>query len=143
MTSNTSSAHRAPPEAEPFQRQAVAEGISVTAACMLLILAAVSILQGISALLEDEIYVAGIDYVYEFDTTTWGWIHVVLGALALVVGVGLVLGATWGRYSALGVAGLVIVANFLSLPYYPAWSFIVIALSLVIIWAIATWRPVR
>ncbi|GEM35174.1 hypothetical protein NN3_61810 [Nocardia neocaledoniensis NBRC 108232] len=143
MTSNTSSAHRAPPEAEPFQRQAVAEGISVTAACMLLILAAVSILQGISALLEDEIYVAGIDYVYEFDTTTWGWIHVVLGALALIVGVGLVLGATWGRYSALGVAGLVIVANFLSLPYYPAWSFIVIALSLVIIWAIATWRPVR
>ncbi|MBW0273714.1 hypothetical protein ATM97_30865 [Nocardia sp. MH4] len=140
MTSNTS-AHRAPPEAEPFQRQAVAEGISITAACMLLILAAVSILQGISALLEDEIYVAGIDYVYEFDTTTWGWVHVVLGALALIVGVGLVLGATWGRYSALGVAGLVIVANFLSLPYYPAWSFIIIALSVVIIWAIATWKP--
>ncbi|MFJ2839502.1 MULTISPECIES: acetyltransferase [Nocardia] len=108
---------------------------------MLLILAAVSILQGISALLEDEIYVAGIDYVYEFDTTTWGWVHVVLGALALIVGVGLVLGATWGRYSALGVAGLVIVANFLSLPYYPAWSFIIIALSVVIIWAIATWKP--
>ncbi|UGT55551.1 DUF7144 family membrane protein [Nocardia asteroides] len=143
MTSNTSSAHRAPPEAEPFQRQAVAEGISITAACMLLILAAVSILQGISALLEDEIYVAGIDYVYEFDTTTWGWIHVVLGALALIVGVGLATGATWGRYSALGVAGLVIVANFLSLPYYPAWSFIIIALSVVIIWAISTWKPQR
>ncbi|MGS2810901.1 DUF7144 family membrane protein [Nocardia sp. MW-W600-9] len=140
MTSNTS-AHRAPPEEEPFQRQAFAEGISITAACMLLILAAVSILQGISALLEDEIYVAGIEYVYKFDTTTWGWVHVVLGVLALIVGVGLVLGATWGRYSALGVAGLVIVANFLSLPYYPAWSMIIIALSVVIIWAISTWKP--
>ncbi|WP_280340255.1 DUF7144 family membrane protein [Nocardia neocaledoniensis] len=141
MTGNTSSAHRAPPDAEPFQRQAVAEGISITAACMLLILAAVSVLQGISALLEDEIYVAGVDYVYEFDTTTWGWIHVVLGALALLVGVGLAIGATWGRYSALAVAGLVIVANFLSLPYYPAWSFIIIALSVVIIWAVSTWKP--
>ncbi|MET9211044.1 MULTISPECIES: DUF7144 family membrane protein [unclassified Nocardia] len=141
MTSNTSSAHRAPPEEEPFQTQAIAEGISITAACMLLILAAVSILQGIAALLDDEIYVAGVEYVYKFDTTTWGWIHVVLGVLALIVGVGLVLGATWGRYSALAVAALVIVANFLSLPYYPAWSFIIIGLSLVIVWAISTWRP--
>ncbi|MGW6423001.1 DUF7144 family membrane protein [Nocardia sp. NPDC055053] len=141
MTSDTPPAHRPPPEAEPFQRQAVAEGISVVAGCMLLILAAVSVLQGISALQSDEIYVAGTEYVYKFDTTTWGWVHVVLGVLALVVGVGLVMGTTWGRYSALGVAALVIVANFLSLPYYPAWSLVIIGLSVAVIWAVMAWQP--
>lgn len=143
MTSNTPAEHRAPPVEEPLQRQAIAEGISVTAACMLLILAAVSVLQGISALRSDEIYVAGVEYVYKFDTTTWGWVHVVLGVLALVVGVGLVMGTTWGRYSALGVAALVIVANFLSLPYYPGWSLVIIALSVVVIWALMAWQPQR
>lgn len=143
MTDNTSAVHNVTPEAEPFQRQAVAEGISIAAAFMLVTLAAVSILQGISAIVDDELYVAGIEYVYKFDTTTWGWIHVVLGALALIGGVGLAIGSTWGRYSALGIAALVIVANFMSLPYYPAWSIVIIALSVVIIWAVSTWRPER
>lgn len=141
MTSNTPAEHRSPPVEEPLQRQAIAEGISVTAACMLLILAAVSVLQGISALRSDEIYVAGVEYVYKFDTTTWGWVHVVLGVLALIVGVGLVMGTTWGRYCALGVAALVIVANFLSLPYYPGWSLVIIGLSVVVIWALMAWQP--
>lgn len=141
MTSNPSTVHNIPPEEEHFQQQAVAEGISIAAACMLLILAAVSILQGISALRDDELYIVGIDYVYEFDMTTWGWIHVGLGVLALLCGVGLVLGTAWGRYSALGIAALVIVANFLSLPYYPAWSMVIIALSVVVIWAVTTWQP--
>ncbi|MEV6658143.1 DUF7144 family membrane protein [Nocardia fluminea] len=143
MTGNTSTVHNVTPEAEPFQRQAVAEGISISAAFMLIILAAVSILQGISAILDDELYVAGIEYIYKFDTTTWGWVHVVLGALALLCGVGLAIGSTWARYAAMAIAALVIVANFMSLPYYPAWSIVIIALSIVIIWAVSTWRPAR
>ncbi|MFD6399055.1 acetyltransferase [Nocardia sp. NPDC060249] len=142
MTGNPSPVPNVP-EAEPFQREAVAEGISIAAAFMLIILAAVSILQGISAIADDKVYVAGIEYVYEFDTTTWGWIHVVLGALALICGVGLAIGSAWGRYGAMGIAALVIVANFMSLPYYPAWSIVIIALSVVIIWAVSTWRPER
>ncbi|MGW4631557.1 DUF7144 family membrane protein [Nocardia sp. NPDC004415] len=141
MTGNTGSTRMTSPVEEPFQKQAVAEGISVVAACLLLIMAAASVLQGIAALANDELYVAGVEYVYRFDTTTWGWIHVVLGALGLIVGVGLVLGAAWGRYSALAVAALVIVANFLSLPYYPAWSIVIIALSVLVIWAVSTWQP--
>ncbi|WP_278262132.1 acetyltransferase [Nocardia sp. AG03] len=141
MTGDTASTHTTPPVAEPFQKQAVAEGISVVAACLLLIMAAVSVLQGIAALADDALYVAGVEYVYRFDTTTWGWVHVILGVLGLLVGVGLVLGAAWGRYAALAVAALVIVANFLSLPYYPAWSIVIIALSVLVIWAVSTWQP--
>ncbi|TQM33202.1 DUF7144 family membrane protein [Nocardia bhagyanarayanae] len=141
MTGNTSAGNKVPPPEEPFQRQSVAMGISITAASMLLILAVTSILEGISALADDELYVTGTDYVYKLDTTTWGWIHVVLGILALICALGVLFGTAWGRYSALGIAALVILANFLSLPHYPAWSIVVIALSVVVIWALTTWEP--
>ncbi|MBH0779907.1 acetyltransferase [Nocardia sp. NEAU-351] len=134
---------RTPPPTEPFQTQGVATGISVTAAILLLVLAAVSILEGVSAIGKDEIYVTGVSYIYEFDTTTWGWIHLVLGVIGVICALGLMFGTTWGRYAAVGIAALVIVANFLSLPYYPAWSLLIIALSVVVIWAVTTWHPAR
>lgn len=143
MTVHTSAVHNVAPVEEPLQKQSIAGGISITAACMLLIVAAVSILEGISALVDDEFYVAGIDYVYKFDTTTWGWIHLALGVLASICALGLLLRTTWGRYTALGIASLIILANFLALPYYPAWSMVIIALSVVVIWAVTTWQPER
>ncbi|MEV0029530.1 acetyltransferase [Nocardia sp. NPDC050793] len=130
-----------PPPAEPFQRQSVATGISITAAIMLLVLAAVSVLEGVSAIAKDEIYVAGVDYVYRFDSTTWGWVHLILGIVGLICALGLLFGTTWGRYAAVAVAVLVIIANFLSLPYYPWWSLLLIALSVVVIWAVTAWQP--
>ncbi|MFD8102562.1 acetyltransferase [Nocardia fluminea] len=143
MTDNTSAVHEIGPEEEFFGKQGVAAGISIAASGMLVVLAVVSILQGISALLDDDFYFTRIDYVYKWDTTAWGWIHVVLGLLALICALGLMFGTTWGRYSALGIASLVVLANFMSLPYYPAWSFVVISLGVVVIWAVTTWQPKR
>ncbi|MEU2043032.1 DUF7144 family membrane protein [Nocardia niwae] len=131
-----------PPE-EPFQRQSVATGISVVAAVLLLVLSAMSLLEGAVAIAGDELYVAGADYIYAFDTTTWGWIHLILGVIGIACALGLMFGTTWGRYAAVFIAAVVIVANFLSLPYYPAWSLLVIALSVVVIWAVTTWQPNR
>ncbi|WP_228001659.1 DUF7144 family membrane protein [Nocardia australiensis] len=141
MTDRRSAANRPIPEAEPFQKQSFVAGISIIAAIMLLIVGAVSVLQGVAALVSDDFYVTDIDYMYKFDTTIWGWIHLVLGVVALICAIGLMFGTVWGRYSALGIAALVTLANFLSLPYYPIWSVVIIALSVVVIWAVTTWEP--
>ncbi|WP_328393478.1 DUF7144 family membrane protein [Nocardia sp. NBC_00416] len=141
MTYRTSPANRPIPEPEPFQEQSIAAGISITAAIMLLIVGVVSVLQGVAALVSDDFYVTDTDYVFAFDTTTWGWVHLVLGIVALICASGLMFGTVWGRYSALAIAALVTLANFLSLPYYPTWSVVIIALSVVVIWAVTTWEP--
>ncbi|WP_327147265.1 DUF7144 family membrane protein [Nocardia sp. NBC_01329] len=122
-------------------RQGVAAGTSIAAAILLLTVGVLSVLEGIAAVAEDELFVVGVDYVYEFDITTWGWIHIVLGALLIVSALGLMTGTSWGRGVAIGIAALSILANFLWLPYYPWWSILIIALNIVVIWAIATWRP--
>jgi hypothetical protein len=122
-------------------KQAWAGGTSVVAAILLLVVGLVSLLQGISAAAEDEIFVVGIEYIYKFDTTVWGWIHIVLGVVIIVAGLGLFTGAAWARIAAVVLAALSIVANFLWIPYYPLWAILIIALDIVVIWAVTTWKP--
>ncbi|MBF6171939.1 DUF7144 family membrane protein [Nocardia blacklockiae] len=122
-------------------RQGFAGGASIGAATLLLTVGLLSLFQGISAVADDDLFVAGAEYVYEFDATAWGWTHIVLGVILAVCSVGLVTGTAWGRGAAIGIAALSILANFLSLPYYPWWSILIIALDVVVIWAVTTWRP--
>ncbi|NEW38120.1 hypothetical protein GV794_17900 [Nocardia cyriacigeorgica] len=128
-------------ETESPVRQGIAAGTSIGAAILLLTVGVLSILQGISAVAEDQLFVVGIEYVYEFDTTTWGWIHIALGIILVICALGLMTGTTWGRVAAVAIAALSIIANFLWLPYYPAWSILIIVLNVVVIWAVTTWNP--
>lgn len=136
----TSSQHRAPAHSHPV-RQGFAAGTSIGAAILLVTVGILSILQGISAVADDTLFVAGPDYVYKVDLTTWGWVHIGLGIVLVLCALGLMAGTAWGRGAAIGIAALSIIANFLWLPWYPWWSLIVIALDVVVIWAVATWRP--
>ena len=51
-----------------------------------------------------DVFVSGINYVYQFDVTTWGWIHLIIGALALAVGVGILTGQSWALVAGMGLA---------------------------------------
>ncbi|MCF8571045.1 hypothetical protein L5G32_12275 [Gordonia sp. HY002] len=116
-------------------------GVTTFAAAVLLFVAGLlAFLQGLSAVLNDELFVVGPEYTYAFDTTTWGWIHLVVGILGILISIGMMTGATWARVSAIVIAGISIVANFLWLPYYPWWSILIIALDVIVIWAVTTWR---
>ena len=42
----------------------------------------------------------------------------------------------WARVAGVGVAGLVIIANFLSLPYYPVWSLMYVGMGVLLIYAL-------
>ncbi|MFD5798673.1 hypothetical protein ACFWIO_35105 [Streptomyces diastatochromogenes] len=117
-------------------QQQWAYGLTVFAGVMLLLAGLLGVFRGIMAIANDNVFVTTPNYVFKFDLTSWGWIHLVLGALAVVVSFGLVRPAPWARVAGVGIAGLVIIANFLSLPYYPVWSVVVIAMSGFIIWAL-------
>ena len=122
-------------------RNGIAAGTSIGAGILLAVVGVLQIFQGISAVANDDLIVVGPAYTYQFDLTSWGWWHIVLGAIAVIVAIGLLAGQTWGRVSAMVIAALSIIANFLWLPYYPWWSILIIAVDIVVIWAVATWRP--
>ncbi|GHD54346.1 DUF7144 family membrane protein [Streptomyces galbus] len=117
-----------------------AAGLMAFAAVMLSIVGILDIFRGIAAIAEDDIFVSTRNYVFQFDLTGWGWIHLILGVVAVLVSIGLFQAATWARVAGVAIAGLVIIANFLSLPYYPVWSVIAIAISGFVIWALCVAR---
>jgi hypothetical protein len=45
-------------------------------------------LEGLIAIFENEFYVATRNYLFQFDATTWGWIHLILGLLVAFAGWG-------------------------------------------------------
>jgi len=45
-------------------------------------------------------------------------------------------GALWARVVGIAVAALSAVLNFMWLPYYPIWSILIIAVDVLVIWAL-------
>lgn len=125
----------------PSAKRQWAEGLTVFAAVSLMIVGVLDILRGVMGIAGDDVFVATENYVFRFDLTAWGWTHLVLGALAALISLGLVRGALWARVAGVVIAGLLVIANFLSLPYYPVWSVVMIAFSGFIIWALCVARP--
>ncbi len=118
-------------------------GGTVFAAVLLLVSGCLAVFQGIAAIAEDEVYARIGKYVFEFDLTGWGWIHLILGVVMILVGVGLFANSNVARGAGVVLAGLSMIANFLWLPYQPWWSITMIAIDLFIIWALCvSWQPV-
>ena len=117
-------------------RSGFAVGITVTAGIILMIGGVCQALQGIVAIFTNEFYVATEKWVFQFDVTVWGWIHLIVGLVAAVAGFGLFSGKTWARTVGVIVAGLSILVNFVWLPYYPVWAVLLIAFDLFVIWAL-------
>ncbi|MGW7196332.1 DUF7144 family membrane protein [Streptomyces chryseus] len=115
-------------------------GLVVFAAVLLLVVGVLDVLRGIMAIAEDDVFVDTPNYVFKFDLTSWGWIHLIFGLLAIAVSAGLFKAAVWARVVAVGLAGLLIIANFLSLPYYPVWSILAIAMYTFVIWGLCVVR---
>jgi hypothetical protein len=128
-----------PPDRNRSTGQLLAGSATFAAAALLLTSGILTLLTGVSAVVNNKLLVVQSDYVYKFNTTGWGWLHIVLGILLILVAFGLFWGTTWARVMAIIIACVGIVAMFLWLPYYPVWSIVLIALDVLVIWAIATW----
>jgi hypothetical protein len=114
-----------------------AAGVAVFAGVLLSTLAVFQMLQGIAAIAEDDVFVTGIEYVYKLDVTTWGWIHLVIGALTLAVGVGILSGRSWALVAGMGLAVISALSQFMFMPFYPFWALLLIAMDILIIWALS------
>ena len=92
-------------------------------------------IQGLVALLSDDIYLRGENYVFHFSFTTWGWIHLLLGLVTAGAGAGLFFGKTWARTLAVIAAAVSMIGSFAWLPHYPIWGMMIIALDVFVMWA--------
>ena len=128
--------HRAAQNPTGSPPSGAAMGLILFAGIMMIMVGVFQAIQGLVALFNDTFYVVGQKWTFSFDITTWGWIHLLAGALLIVAGAFLFQGAVWARAVGVGVAILSAVLNFMWLPYYPVWSMLIIALDVFVIWAL-------
>jgi hypothetical protein len=119
------------------EKNAWAVGFIVYAGIMLIMTGIFEAIEGLAAILQDSFFVVSPNYVFEIDVTTWGWIHLFLGILSVAAGFFLFSGHLWARIVGIAAAALSAIASFASIPYYPIWSVLIIALDVVVIWALA------
>jgi hypothetical protein len=113
-------------------------GVASFAGVLLVIVAIFQVLVGIAAIANDSVFVSGVHYAYTFSTTAWGWVHLVLGVVALVVGIAIMRGQTVGYMAGILIAGLSAIASFAFLPYYPVWALLIVAFDVLVLWALCS-----
>jgi hypothetical protein len=113
-----------------------AAGYSAFAGIILVMIGIYHAFAGIVAIMDDTFYVVGRKWVFEFDVTAWGWIHLIGGIIVVASGFGIFSGNVLARFVGVSVAVLSALVNFAWLPYYPVWSGLMIALAIAVIWAL-------
>jgi hypothetical protein len=117
----------------------LAHGVVVFAGVVMIVGGAFQALEGLAGIVRDEWLVVLPNYIYAFDLTVWGVIHLLVGLALVVIGASLLRGQTWARVAGLIVAVISAIVNFVWLPYSPWWAILVIAIDFVIIWALAAY----
>ena len=106
------------------------------AAFMMIMIGSFHVIAGLVAIIDDNFYVAGREYIFKFETTAWGWIHLLLGIVVGLAGVSLFSGAIWARTVGVIMALISAIAAFAWLPYYPVWGIIILTMAVAVMWAL-------
>lgn len=107
------------------------------AAAMILVLGGVHVIAGLTGIFSPDYYVATqTGTLLAFSYTTWGWIHLVLGAGMIALAVALMAGKFWAQIVtvALVAAGMIVDLAFIGV--YPFWAIISLVISGLVLYAI-------
>lgn len=112
-------------------------GWVVFAAVMMMVLGTFQAIEGLVALFNKGFYlVKPSGLVVNVNYSVWGWTHLLLGAVAVVAGMGLMVGNIAARAVGVAVALLSAIANLAFMSAYPIWSTMLVALDVIVIYAI-------
>lgn len=119
-------------------------GWVVFAAIIAITMGAYEAIIGLVAIFKDRYFVVpSSGLVVSVDYTVWGWVHLLLGILAVGAGIGLLQGRNWARMVVIVLAGLSALVNLGFLSAYPIWSTLVIAFDVIVIYALTVrWKDV-
>ena len=116
-------------------------GWTVYAAVMLGLAGVFGMINGLIAIIHDEVYVVGEDRVVAFDYTQWGWIHLIGGGIVLLAAMALSSGSVWARMLGVLVAFLHALAQVAFIEAYPFWALTIIALDVMVIYGCLVHGP--
>jgi hypothetical protein len=107
------------------------------AGIMMVMLGTFQAIEGLIAIFNDKYFVvprSGL--VVTVDYTTWGWVHLLLGILVALAGLGVMAGQMWARIIGIILALVSAVVNIAFIAANPVWSTILITIDILVIYAL-------
>ncbi len=95
-----------------------------------------NVISGLYAIFKDNLYVETRNRLLVFDLTGWGWIHLILGILLVLVGFALLAGQRWARVVAAVIVLINAVTQMAWISVNPWWSLIVIVVDVLVLYAL-------
>lgn len=77
--------------------------------------------------------------LFDEDLATYGWVWLVIGALLVLAGFGVLSGAQWARWFGIGTASIALISAFLWIYAFPIWSLVGVVIAMTVIYALATY----
>ncbi len=115
-------------------------GWATFAGVIMFIVGSLNALWGLGGILNDNIVVVGGQGAIIADITTWGWIHLLLGSLIALTGIGLITGNSAARVFGILLLAVNAIAQIVWFPAAPLWAFLMIVLDVTIIYQLtARW----
>lgn len=136
--SQTGIPKEAPSAPEVWQLSRKGAGWIEFAAIMFIVSAALNAIWGIAAVSNAHFFVNGASYILS-DLNTWGWVAIGFAALEAIAALSIYRGGGFGRWFGIAVAGFALVVAMMSIPAYPLWSLVLVAIDVLVIYGLATY----
>lgn len=123
--------------AEEHAREDWIRALVTFSGVMMILIGLFHVVMALTAIVRNTFYLVLPNYVFSFNVSAWGWTHLGLGILIGLTGISLLAGQRWARIVALVLVGLSALGNFLFIPYQPVWSLLILAVDVLVIWALS------
>ena len=95
-----------------------------------------NVIDGLAALLRQNYYLVTDQDILVFNYAAWGWIWLILGAVQIAIGAGILAGKVWARAAGVVLAVLAAIGHVAFLRAFPLWSLITIGLCVLLVHAL-------
>ncbi len=106
---------------------------------MLVIGGGLAILEGIIALSRASFFTAAGAHYVASSLSTWGWLALIVGIVAVLAGLSVMRGGVFGRWAGIIVAGASLFAQMFWIPIVPFWALTVMFLDVLVIYGLAVY----
>ena len=113
-------------------------GLVLFAGVLLLVVGFWNLIYGIAAIAQSHVFVANAHYVFG-DLKTWGWITLIISALQILAGIGVMTGNQAARWAGIILVGLNLINQMFFIPAYPFWSLMIIAADIVALYGLCAY----
>ncbi len=103
---------------------------------MMTMLGTFQMIAGLTVLFNSKWLVATESSLLFLNFVAWGWTYLLLGLTVLLAGFGVMKGSVWARVVGVLIALVSAAANLASVNIYPIWSITIIAVNVLVIFAL-------